>query len=264
MDHENSLFSAVSLPVHFRVADRLITLLMEPEVDENSIVGSQRDASINSLIIYSSFFLSGAMRRAVASESYSVPVLLRGAIECVGYAAHMIKSDEAADAWFRRHEEFAAEARAAATEERTVDLTPYFDGDESGRRASRRAFETRKWQESLAELMSEFPQGQEVVNHLEKWYAITLDLGAHPNILMTLVGSETHLGAKTDPATRVHNLFTGDSSLVAADIENVFRVGANIARVQMAIRYPPGGNKTLLDYLARLERDLAMTTQLGH
>lgn len=258
-EHSNTLFTAASLPIHFRFADRLVTYLAERAAEGDTPASSHRDVAINSMLIYTAFFLSGAMRKAVASESYAVPVLLRAAIECAGYASHMVMSADAANAWVRRHEELAAEARKAAEESRNVRLEVFFEGDAGGRRASRNAFTTRNWQESLSELLADFPRGTEAAAHLKRWYDIAIDTGAHPNILMTLIGAETIRSRQGETATRIHNLFTGNPELIASDIENVFRVGLSLARVLLAIKHPPRGNQTLLELLDRLEGEFFRT-----
>ncbi|HEX7039088.1 MAG TPA: hypothetical protein VF202_03120 [Trueperaceae bacterium] len=239
----------------------MTTFLVDLAANGLSPSTSTVEMAINSLPIYSAFYYAGAMRRASASEAYSVPVLMRAAIECAGYAAHIIESEEAASAWVGRHREFAEEARAAAEESRTARLEVFFEGDTAGRQACRREFSIQNWQRSLANFMAHFPNGGPAVELLRRLYAVTLDTGAHPNILMTLIGSQIHSSDVSDLPSIVHYPFTEDPVLIAADIENLFRVGSALARVLMAIRHPPQGNAALLERLTALEQEFFASTQ---
>lgn len=235
-EQENSFVTSVGLYPHARFADDITSLLFDA-AKLGGPANTHREAGINALATYSAYFFSAGMRRALAGESYVVPVLQRASIECVAYAAHLVSSEEAAKAWILRHDDFLKEATAAEKEKRDIDIEVFQSGDKQGRNNVRQMFGRSQWEGSLKELLKGEPRGPETAQHLLTWYDYSIDMGAHPNILLTLIGSKVVHGEEGDTPSIFHALFSDDSVQIASTIENLAHVGSSLIRTVAAIHF---------------------------
>lgn len=183
---------------------------------------SAREQVVRDLCIYATFAYGVAAKAAVECQSFSLPALERLAIDCLLRAAAIATSRDAEKAWRDRHSEFSARLKAGGS----VNYEDFLRLDARGRGGTRKHFERSKLESSLRAVLGEKPDVPGVATSLMQYYKFTIDFGAHPNLLFTVVNAEaTPVSGDRSRRAIVHRMLHEDVAQARSECVALVRLG---------------------------------------
>lgn len=232
---QNVLTSVAALPEHVDFLDSTATLMHELAGARGRPAETASELATRSLASHGTFYYIAAAQCTLATQAHPVQVLTRSAIECLAYAARCRDSDEAFRAWKDRHKDFLRTAAGAIKAGTKPDIRAFMAGDKKNRSESRKQFERSRLEESMRNVLAGERDGAQVVRALFDRYDLAIDMGAHPNLFMTLLASRSEIPDEGETAFRVDSLFHGDVIHVRESILALCSLGALMTRVMVVL-----------------------------
>lgn len=204
----NAMATSQQLPEEMQLLSDMIELnrwLVEVGPTEP---GSRREKAVRDLCVYAAFAYAAAVKAVIECQSFSLPVLERLAIDCLLHAARIAVSEEAEQAWSDRHAEFLGRVKGDAA---TAGIDEFIALDTRGRSATQSQFQRSRLEAAVREILGEAPDQNGIAASVMRFYTMAIDLGAHPNVLMTVSNAEAN-AIPGDPARRamVHRMMHAD------------------------------------------------------
>ena len=195
--------------------------------------GSRREKAVRDLCVYAAFAYTAAVKAAIECQSFSLPALERLAIDCLLHAARIAVSEEAEQVWSDRHAEFYARVKADAE---TAGIDEFMALDTGGRRATQSQFQRSRLEAAVREILEEAPNQNGTAAAVMRFYTMAIDLGAHPNVLMTISNADAN-AVPGDPAKRamVHRMMHGDVERVRAEAHVLLQLGVVLSHLIIAL-----------------------------
>lgn len=214
------------------VLDAFLTLQWDIlTVDVEPGRGAQQRA-VTALLSNAVFNYNAAAQNALARQSFALPMIRRAVIECCLYAARVADSREAATAWWLRHKEYLEHHHQAVMSGQEPDVRRIMSSDKASRKTAREHFTVKRCKESVARVMAPDADAGRVAQALANIYEMEIDQGAHPNVMLVLMNSETITGGDPQsPNVTIDQMTNGDPLRYRQDMRSLFNLGVLVVRV---------------------------------
>lgn len=222
---------------HVDVLDAFLTLQWDILNVRGLPMRRLQERAVASLVSNAVFGYNVAAQNALARQSFALPLLRRGVLECCLYAARIADSEEASEAWWLRHKEYLEHHHEAVTNGKEPDVRRIQTSDRANRRAARRLFESDLCTASLSNVLRPDPDADQVAQAFADQYALEIDQGAHPNVMLVLLNSETRSGSEPGTLNVTTDWMTNsDPKRFRQDMRSLFTLGLLVVRVLCALQ----------------------------
>ncbi len=214
--------------------------------------GVQRRAAA-SLLSNAVFNYHAAAQNVLARQSFALPLIRRAVLECCLYAARVADSRDAATAWWLRHREYLEHHHEAIMSGREPDARRIMSADKASRKAAREQFSIKRCKQSVANVMSADADAGQIAEALAYVYEAQIDQGAHPNVLLVLMNSETIPGSGAGaPDVTIDQMTNNDPARYRLDMRSLYSLGVLVVRILCALLPDAAAKTSARDRLAEI------------